>query len=184
MNHHAHRQMHGSRPHQRGAALIVALVMLLVLTLIAVTASRTSTLQERMAGNLRQSSLAFEAAESTLRIGEEWIENQIGGPRPVAVTVSGCGSPPCEVLVLDELDPFDYSAAWGSSNVHDTAETPYGTAAPPEYFIEEQQVVRDSLNVGMSTDTAARHYYRITARAVGGTTSAESILRSSYAARF
>lgn len=184
MSHHAHRKMHGSRTHQQGAALIVALVMLLVLTLIAIAASRTSTLQERMAGNLRQSSVAFEAAEATLRTGEEWIENQIGGPRPVAVTTAGCGSPPCDVLVLDELDPLDYSATWGTSDVHELADAPYGTAAAPEYFIEEQQVVRDSLNVGMSTDTSARHYYRITARAVGGTTTAQSILRSSYAARF
>lgn len=169
---------------QNGAALIVALVMLLVLTLIAITASRTSTLQERMAGNFRQSSIAFEAAEVTLRIGEEWVENQIGGPRPVAVTASGCGAPPCDVLVMDELDPLDYSNSWDTGNVHVLSETPHDAVEPPEYFIEEQQVVRDSLNVGMSTDTTARHYFRITARAVGGTTSAQSILRSSYAARF
>lgn len=184
MNRQMQLETGGTKLRQRGAALIVALVMLLVLTLIAVTASRTSTLQERMAGNLRQSSLAFEAAEATLRVGEKWVEDQIGGPRPVAVTVSGCGSPPCEVLELDELDPLDYSATWDTSNVHAYTEIPYGVAEAPEYFIEEQQVVRDSLNVGMSTDTSARHYYRISARAVGGTTSAESILRSSYAARF
>lgn len=169
---------------QQGAALIVALVMLLVLTLIAISASRTSTLQERMAGNLRQNSVGFEAAEATLRIGEEWIRDQIGGPRPKAVSASSCPSPPCDVLILHDLDPFDDSGTWGTNNVRQLSESIYGTAEPAEYFVEEQQIVRDTLTVGMSTDTAARSYYRITARAVGGTTTAESILRSTYAARF
>lgn len=49
---------------QRGAALIVGLVLLLIMTLLGVAAMRTSTLQLVMAGNSQYAQLAFQAAES------------------------------------------------------------------------------------------------------------------------
>jgi len=52
---------------QTGAALIVSLVLLLIMTVLGVTAMRTTTLQERMAGNLRDNNLAFQDAEAALR---------------------------------------------------------------------------------------------------------------------
>lgn len=51
---------------QRGAALIVSLVVLLVLTLIGVAGMNTSVMQERMAVNSQNSNRAFQAAESTV----------------------------------------------------------------------------------------------------------------------
>jgi type IV pilus assembly protein PilX len=60
---------------QRGSALIVSLVFLLLLTILGVTAMRSSVLQERMAGNTRDTNLAFQAAETALRAGEN-ILNQ------------------------------------------------------------------------------------------------------------
>jgi type IV pilus assembly protein PilX len=176
----AHHVRRGTR--QQGAALIVSLIMLLVMTVLAVTATRTTTLQERMAGNLRNKAIAFEAAETTLRVGEAWVEARVGGERPVAVDIASCGSPPCDVLANGDLDPLA-PGTWSGSDVR-TGPSLAQTAADPQYYIEQQQIVRDSLNVGQSTDQNARIYYRITARAVGGDTTAESVLRSTYAARF
>lgn len=51
---------------QRGAALVFALAILLVLTLLSVSALRTSSLEQLMAGNTQESTRAFEAAESGL----------------------------------------------------------------------------------------------------------------------
>lgn len=51
---------------QRGAALIVSLIVLLVLTLIGVAGMNTSVMQERMAVNSQNSNRAFQAAESTV----------------------------------------------------------------------------------------------------------------------
>jgi len=167
---------------ERGAALIISLIILLAMTVIGVTAARTTTLQERMAGNLRQHSVAFEAAETTLRHGEAWVSSQIGGPRPQAVAPASCSAPPCDVLTLNDLDPLD-KATWTGSQVQDGPHIA-DAASDPQYFIEQQQIVRDSLNAGQSTDESARIYYRVTARAVGGTGTAVSILRSTYAARF
>ncbi len=69
MNTRITRHRHRDRQRQKGAVLVVSLMILLVLTLIGVTAMTTSTLEERMAGNLKDVNLAFQAAESTLRDG-------------------------------------------------------------------------------------------------------------------
>lgn len=60
---------------QRGAVLIVTLVMLLLLTLLALGSMRGTTLEERMAGNLRDESQAFQAAEMGQRVAEAWVMN-------------------------------------------------------------------------------------------------------------
>jgi type IV pilus assembly protein PilX len=61
------------RRQQRGAALIVSMLMLLVMTLIGITGMQTSILEEKMAGNYRDSALAFQAAETALRDAEEFL---------------------------------------------------------------------------------------------------------------
>ena len=62
---------------QRGSTLIVALVFLLAMTLIGVTAMQGTTQQESMAGNLRQRNLAFQAAEAALRNGESLLTQAV-----------------------------------------------------------------------------------------------------------
>ena len=58
---------------QQGSALIVSLSILLVLTILGISSMSTTALQERMAGNARDSEVAFEAAETALRAGEIYI---------------------------------------------------------------------------------------------------------------
>lgn len=54
---------------ERGAVLIVALLFLVMLTLLGVTAMTSTTMEERMAGNSRDAGIAFQAAEAALRDG-------------------------------------------------------------------------------------------------------------------
>jgi type IV pilus assembly protein PilX len=61
----------GTVTRQRGVVLVVALIFLLLLTMLAVSASGHSLLQERMAGGLRNAQQAEFAAETALR-GAEW----------------------------------------------------------------------------------------------------------------
>lgn len=51
---------------QSGIALVASLVILLILTIIGIAAMRTSSIEERMAGNIQDATYAFEAAESGL----------------------------------------------------------------------------------------------------------------------
>lgn len=61
---------------QRGATLIIALIMLLLLTIIGLSSMRGTSLQESMAGNMRDSSLALQAAEAALRQGEGVVDGK------------------------------------------------------------------------------------------------------------
>jgi type IV pilus assembly protein PilX len=64
---------------ERGAVLFVSLVFLVLITLLALTATSTSILQERMTGGVHNSQLALMGAETTLR-GAEWsIWNKSNG---------------------------------------------------------------------------------------------------------
>lgn len=51
---------------QRGITLVVGLVFLLVMTLLGVNALSTTVLEQRMAGNLQQRTLAFQTAEAAV----------------------------------------------------------------------------------------------------------------------
>jgi len=49
---------------QRGAALVVAMVMIFMLSIMGISAMRSSTLEKRMTANAIQSSTTLQAAES------------------------------------------------------------------------------------------------------------------------
>jgi type IV pilus assembly protein PilX len=69
----------GSRParRQRGAVLIISLLILLVMTVLGVASMGTTTLQERMANNNRQQQVAFQAAEAALRTAEAFLAGNV-----------------------------------------------------------------------------------------------------------
>ena len=52
---------------QRGASLVVVLILLLVMTLLGLAVLRTTLLDERMSANLRDRSLALQALVASLR---------------------------------------------------------------------------------------------------------------------
>jgi len=63
---------------QRGATLIVALVMLLLISLLAIGGMQGSVMQERMASNAHDSAISFQASEAALRQSENDILNTPG----------------------------------------------------------------------------------------------------------
>ncbi len=72
--------------HQSGAVLVISLIMLLLLTLIGASSMQTTTLEEKMAGNIRDRSLAFQAAESAIRDAEQDIRGVGTNPRSPAIS--------------------------------------------------------------------------------------------------
>jgi type IV pilus assembly protein PilX len=77
---------HVSRQSQQGAALFISLSVLLLITILALSAANLGILQERMAGNVRESNEAFLAAEATLReIEGRLVEISRGGSGGIAV---------------------------------------------------------------------------------------------------
>lgn len=61
------------RSGQQGIALVVVLILLVVTAILGLAIMRSSAMQERMAANLRDRSLAFQAAEGALRFAQDQI---------------------------------------------------------------------------------------------------------------
>ncbi len=61
-------ERHPLRRHQSGAALIIGLILLLVLTVLAISGMSTSTLELQMAGNEQYSESAFQAADTAIEV--------------------------------------------------------------------------------------------------------------------
>ena len=154
---------------QRGSALIISLVFLVIMTLIAVSSMRDTTLQERMAGNLRDRSLAFQAAEASLRDGEDWL-------------LSPAGRLAAGVLVDEIVDPTTWDGV---------APAPTQAASPgfvdgglhsanPQYHVSPARIARAS---GGSLDISApgqliTSSHDITSRGIGGTDTSVVVLQT------
>jgi hypothetical protein len=67
----------GSRPdtEDRGATLVMSLVLLMILTMLAISIMRTAILQTSMAGNLQHKEKAFQLAAAGLAIAIERIND-------------------------------------------------------------------------------------------------------------
>ncbi len=173
------RNLNAHRALQKGAVLITSLMILLVLTLIGVTAMTTSTLEERMAGNLKDVNLAFQAAESALRDGEVWLANLSTRPAPV----TSCGSPPCAVWELNQIgDLKSFAGSWWQSNATAYSGSIGEVNSQPRYVIEYYDTIPDSI-VKPSTG-GGRYFYLLTARGTGGTDNAQVLLQSVFNTRF
>ncbi len=163
------KHAHGNR--QQGAALAMSLIILLVMTVIGVTAMQVTVLEEKMAGNLRDRSIAFQAAESALRDAEASLT--------VAVLPSFNGTGGLyQATTPQKWETIDWGVAANVAAY--TGGTLDDVAANPTYLIEEFEPVLGgggSLEAGLPQQT---DFYRITSRGVGGSTNAVVMLQSVY----
>lgn len=75
--------------HQRGAVLFVALILLVILSLLGVSAARMQMTEERMARNEDNRQTAEQAAEAALRYAESLISTGIINPSTCAGNTNG-----------------------------------------------------------------------------------------------
>jgi Na+-transporting methylmalonyl-CoA/oxaloacetate decarboxylase gamma subunit len=73
---------------EKGVALIIVLLMLLILTLIGISAISTTTFETNISGNERVGTDAFYASEAGIQIGL----NQLPDVKPIPVTAIGTDS--------------------------------------------------------------------------------------------
>ncbi len=185
---------------QNGAVLAVALIFLLVLTILGVSSMKSTVLEEKMAGNMRDQSLAFQAAEAALREGEAFIETLASAGAfkcTEKTTLTNTSFPNCTAngqfstgtIVHEILD----QNPWSSTNGYRTVTTTInGVSTAPQYFIIHNADLTDeaktSLNlgpgyggIGAGKDITT---FAVVARGVGGTDKAPVILTSYYGKRF
>lgn len=166
---------------QRGMVLITGLVFLIVLTLIATSIMDSSVFAEKMTYNSRDTTSAFEAAESALGDGELWIQNQITAPKPV----TACSTPPCLVWNYDALGNFySQSGSWWQSQGRAFSTTLSGVATQPRYIIEYYSYVPYELSPEATSQGKGYYFYRVTARGNGISNNAYAVVQSIYSTQY
>jgi type IV pilus assembly protein PilX len=171
-----------SRVGQRGVALFISLVLLLVLTIIGVSAVQTTSLEERMARNTHDSVLAFQSAEAALREAEQFLQNNINTTAGfTAVGNNGLW----RAADYGQTDRWHQAGIWTGANSV-VADTPVEhVAEEPRYIIEWVASVQRSENPNLLGSSYATLFdrievFRITARGVGGSPNARVVLQSTY----
>ncbi len=169
---------------QRGMALFISLVLLLVLTIAGVSSVQTTSLEQRMARNTHDSVLAFQSAESALREAEQALA--AADPDPTTIPTGGAGGywPVSPFGVLPHwADPTVWTGA-GSVVVTNTIA---GVESQARYIIEyvatiEQSNARNEVGRGYGSNIPPEfiNIYRITALGVGGSDSARVFLQSTF----
>jgi type IV pilus assembly protein PilX len=162
---------------QKGAALIITLLILLVMTLIGISGMQTTVLEEKMAGNFKDRNMSLQAAESALRSAEDYLNTTA-----ILPTFDGSTHGLYQPSTV-EVPRWDDSVINWSDTTNDViayAGALSNISAAPAYIIEEMQPVSEagsSLEVGVAMEN---RYYRVTTRAVGGTNTAVVMLQSTY----
>lgn len=180
------------RKNQTGVVLFMSLVILLILTILGLSSVQTTSLQERMSRNARDSNLAFQAAESALRDGEDRLETLTSlSEFDDGTTGHFYENDPGEVPNWKDAAEVDWSPSSDSCTGCIPAETAIGgIATQPKYIVEHVKTVisdDDRLNlnnIGVDTGSGKTQVFRVTAFGVGGTDSARVMLQSTYGKRY
>lgn len=170
---------------QRGVALSVVLILLVIMTLLALASMRGTLLEEKMSSNVLDRELQFQAAEAALRQGEADASTR---PTPAAGTgcLNGICSKPDPAVASDAQRWLavgfwgDASGKWKQATVNIDNQT-----TKPRYIVE---LLDDAVPNWPGCDqevpisaSCLTPRYRITARSTAPGRS-EVILQSNYAA--
>ena len=163
-------------------ALLLCLIFLMALTLIGLSASSDTILQNKLAGNLQESERAKQSALLPLSWAEQWLLALDGVPPEVCTT-------PCEGLYLHAegglpAHPESESFSWWMDQGHEAGINPLtgdriatissDSIYTPVWVIEVVQTIPPT----EGTNPDLQVWYRVLARGSGRTDSAVSVIES------
>lgn len=166
---------------QRGVTLLMALIFLMVLTLLGVTAAQMMGQEERMAGNARNRDIAFQAAEAALNAAEKNVATFPAVFPAATIETPGSGGEYTFSLCLPNNQAFWNGASakdckgvaktgfdWYAADATQTITGVPNVSEQPKYIVEKM------------SDSGGAKQYRVTARGVGGEANAVVILQAIF----
>ncbi len=201
--------MHSHHKQQHGVVLITGLILLVLLTIIGLAASRSTLLEERMAGNLKDQNVAFQSAEAALRLAESYLNGASLGNFIADTSASVLATDPTGLYQATLSPTYERweQNLWSDagsvayprlpSNLLLATVTPAGAAAPPRYIIEDMSTSLKCTSNSLSScivspvtlpsggslkfgALAETGIFRITARGVGTSANTIVFLQSHY----
>ncbi len=178
-----------ARSRQQGAVLYIALILLLILTIIGITAARLQTGEAVMARNDHNHQLALQAAEAALRDAEINLADGNWSIPQFAANAGGLYVLQTEVqggTANSIADTINWNAAFPAPNPAAMTYTGPALANAPASPVLTQVIIEDLPPVARAGDplgtpsnqTQSCAVYRVTVHAVGGDASASATLQS------
>lgn len=205
------RQLPARGDRQRGAALIVGLMFLVLITLLATVAMRQSITQERMAGGLRNAELARTGADTAVRLAERTIYSNYLTSNGAALAGDVNASQGIYLVSDSRVEAFRNYRGYTTTNArtyptgrYDFSSTSTAPTAAlsrqPSFVIADlgpmRQVGTGTQTEGGQTGTANYegsggstggnlnvNLFRITARSTGGNDNVTRAVESTYSAQ-
>lgn len=164
------------RAKQNGFVLAISMIFLIVMTMLAVTAIKKATMDEKVTGNLRAHDLAFHAAEKALRFCESNLELAVGSLKMCQLRVGSTiivapstKQPDMSDVTKNFPDQWTNTANWKNAGPHN-ATTLAGVNVIANVFSQPQCMIE---RWEMPNERGREFYpYVITARGVGSVDSA------------
>jgi Tfp pilus assembly protein PilX len=167
---------------QNGMALLLCLIFLTALTLLGLSASADTVLQNRLAANLQETERAKQSALAALSWAEHWLL-ELEGPAPEICTE------PCDSLYIHlpgDLPPHPEfeSLSWWMDQGHEAGIDPLsgnriatissGSIHTPVWIIEAIHTIPPSEDPARPLQV----WYRLLARGNGRTSASVSVIES------
>jgi type IV pilus assembly protein PilX len=170
------------RARQRGMVLVTALLLLLVVTIIAVTMFHSFGTQERIASNVREKQRALHAAESAQQYAEWWLS--MGNGSAIVTCAAAVQAPAGQVCqnkltdVVPDVAQVPWQIAGADTGV---AYAPPGmqisTAAAADTYFKSPSFYISYIGL---TDGGKSSVYQIDAVGYGGRPDAVAVVESTY----
>jgi type IV pilus assembly protein PilX len=152
---------------QRGASLLIALIFLVIMAMLSVTLANVSRLEENMAGNTRDRDLALQAAEASVRDAEL---------RLAVPAFRATVFPAFNAVAINTAQYWEncFTAAVVPCAVTYLPTTNLPTAGAGKIAEQPRFIIERKPNVGLT------EVYRVTSRAVGGSTDTVVVLQAEF----
>ena len=166
---------------QKGAALFIVLIMLLVITIIGVSSMNDTLMQGKMSGAVQDSNVALQGVDTAVREAEAYLDSVTGSAHfnnTNGLYDIGAGPDCCT------------ATTWSSTNSRAATKTA-GLAVAPRYIIEEMGEVAgdtsgeyfatiENSDIGNTQNLGTITAYRIVARSTGASGNSQRIVESYY----
>ncbi|HDZ38582.1 MAG TPA: hypothetical protein ENH62_09900 [Marinobacter sp.] len=136
---------------QSGAALLIALIMLLVSTMIGLASIRGTTMNEKMSSNMYDRSLSYQAAEAALLAGEAAV---LANPEnAIDCTIVGAECPPSPTTTFTSTTTDWTTVVDPDFKVNDAL-----LGSTPQFYIERMGEVGGTDELGLGNSANCSNY--------------------------
>jgi type IV pilus assembly protein PilX len=178
---------------QKGIALVISLIFVVIMTLLALSMFSGLSTDETVSGNHREKSRSREAAQAALNNAEYWLVQPgntftgdwVGGASAVSCAGTQAAPTVCSYALtnpssttpapaINLADPSTWTAYYAPSLTGMTVNASGGVntyAAAPKYYIQF---------LGTTSNNPPTAMYQVTAGAWGGNANAVTVLQAVY----